>query len=76
MLLEDKETIFETDVFSDYIKVIEDFSGVSYPPYTTKESSMTDEQSTITRSYRIILDHMRSAIFLIGDGVLPSNDAR
>lgn len=76
MILEEKETIFETSVFADYVKVIEDFSGVLYPPYITKTSAMTVEQTATTRSYRIIVDHVRSAIFLISDGVLPSNDAR
>ena len=27
-------------------------------------------------SYRVIADHLRSSAFLIGDGVMPSNEGR
>ncbi len=47
------------------IKKIEFLSGKSYG---------TDEQ--ITRAMRIIADHVRSAVFIIADGIEPSNKER
>ncbi|MEX0673088.1 MAG: alanine--tRNA ligase [Candidatus Paceibacterota bacterium] len=53
-VLQNKESIFETDVFRDLMQAAGD---LSQDP----------------RAQRIIADHIRSATFLIGDGVLPSN---
>jgi len=54
-----KETIFETDLFEPVIKYLEKISGKKY----------RDNQ----RFFRIIADHIRSSVFLIADGILPSN---
>ena len=58
------KTVYETDLFSDIIKKIEELSGKKY--------TANDEY---TRSFRIIADHMRTATIIIGDdrGVTPSN---
>ena len=58
------KTVYETDLFSDIIKKIEELSGKTY--------TSDDEY---TRSFRIIADHMRTATIIIGDdrGVTPSN---
>ncbi|MEK7627177.1 MAG: alanine--tRNA ligase-related protein, partial [Patescibacteria group bacterium] len=53
------ETIFETDLFLPIIKKIEELSGKSY-----KDN---------IKNFRIIADHIRGSVFLIADGVLPSN---
>ncbi|MEI6587681.1 MAG: alanine--tRNA ligase [Candidatus Moraniibacteriota bacterium] len=51
--------IFLTDIFRKAIAEIEKLSGKKYED--NKEA------------FRVILDHLRAATFLIGDGVLPSN---
>ena len=58
------KTVYETDLFSDIIKKIEELSKKTY--------TSDDEY---TRSFRIIADHMRTATIIIGDdrGVTPSN---
>ncbi len=49
---------------------------------TSSESSSSDflsfslQTSTILKRFRIIADHIRSSVFLIGDGVIPSNEWR
>ena len=60
-VLNGKENIYETDLFSDLIKKVEELSGKNY-----KE----DE-----KSFRVVVDHLRAATFIIGDakGVTPSN---
>lgn len=54
--------IFNIDVFESPKKVLENLSCKEYG---------VDEKETY--AFRVILDHIRSATFLIGDGVLPGN---
>ncbi len=55
--------IFKIDTLRAVIRKIEELSGASY----TGESQ---------RSFRVVADHIRGAVFMIGDGVLPSNTDR
>ncbi|MCM8830406.1 MAG: alanine--tRNA ligase, partial [Candidatus Omnitrophica bacterium] len=55
---------YETDLFLPIIKEIEKISGYSY---TVEEKKP---------SFRITADHIRAAVFLIDENVLPSNEAR
>lgn len=54
-----KSSVFETDLFSDYISILENKSGKKY-----KEAR---------RSFEIIADHVRATTFLIADGGIPGN---
>ena len=53
--------MFQIDTLGAIIKEIENLSGKSY----------SNEQ--YTKSFRIIADHLRGAVFMIGDGIIPSN---
>lgn len=66
MSLQKKTSSYETDLFSPLINVICDLSQREYP-------SLEDAEG---RSVRIIADHIRAVSFLIGDGIMPSNDGR
>lgn len=59
-ILTGKKNAYETDLFLPTIKVIEDELG-------------SDVEQTIKR---IIADHMRSAVFLISEGVFPGNKSQ
>ena len=63
--LQNKTSNFETDLFIPLIDRIAGLSGREYPSH--------DEQDV---SVRVIADHLRAITFLIGDGVMPSNDGR
>lgn len=82
MFLQDKETIFDTDLFKDIFENIgkhytEQFwSSRDYPSYSVSETAMNDEERVITRSYRIIAEHINSSTFLLRDWVIPSNEWR
>ncbi len=58
----DNADVFMLDIFESSINKLEDLSGKNY----------TDSES-VQYSFRVILDHIRAATFLIGDEVFPSN---
>lgn len=58
----DEPDIFRIDLFDRARSEVERLSGIVYG---------TDE-GTI-KAFRVILDHLRAAVMLIGDGILPSN---
>ncbi len=64
-VLQDKISVFETDLLRSLIDHSGDLLGVRYG-----QSQRTDV------SLRIIADHVRSATFLISDGIIPSNEGR
>ncbi len=63
-ILQNKKSVYETDLFAPIIAKIEEISGKNY----------NDNEQT-TRAIRIIADHIRTSVFMIGDekGVSPSN---
>lgn len=61
MAMENDPDIFATSLFSPIIKEIENITHLSY----------TDEKNR--PPMRIIADHLKASVFLIKDGVLPSN---
>jgi alanyl-tRNA synthetase len=63
-ILQDAESIWDTDLFRPLIDEVSDLSG---RPYTDWESGFP---------HRVIADHARCVTFLISDGVLPSNEGR
>ncbi|MBN2123398.1 MAG: alanine--tRNA ligase, partial [Deltaproteobacteria bacterium] len=56
---------YDTDLFKDIIARIEETAGKTY--------GQNEKQDV---SFRVIADHARAAAFLIGDGVMPSNEGR
>jgi len=61
MAMENNPDMFETSLFSPIIHEIEKITNQSY----------SDEKNK--PSMRIIADHLKASVFLIKDGVLPSN---
>ena len=56
---------YDSDLFSDIIRLIEEFAGSQYGQ---------DKKNDI--SFRVIADHSRAVAFLIADGIMPSNEGR
>ena len=65
MVIQGKESVFDTDMFR---AVIDHFASLANTKYGN--DSRTDT------SLRVIADHARSLVFLAADGVLPSNEGR
>ena len=63
-VLTGKASVYETDLFEDAIQEISALTGKQY-----------DENEETTRAFRVLLDHSRTATFMIGDekGIVPSN---
>ncbi|HUG85857.1 MAG TPA: alanine--tRNA ligase [Euzebya sp.] len=70
MLLQDVPTVFETDVFKPMVDQAIDLTGTTYTGTFGDGSVESDTW------LRVIAEHARSTAFLIGDGVLPSNEGR
>ncbi|MBL0371381.1 alanine--tRNA ligase [Rhizobium sp. KVB221] len=62
-LLQGKHDNYDTDLFRALIAA-------------SMEATSTDAEGQRRASHRVIADHLRSAAFLIADGVLPSNEGR
>ena len=59
------DNIFEVDTVQNIMKHISKIAGVEY-----KKDAKTDV------SLRVITDHIRSTTFMVGDGIMPSNEGR
>ena len=65
VVVQDAESIFEVDTSRDLMNAIAEITKHHY-----KENGIDDI------SLRIIADHIKSCTFMIGDGILPSNEGR
>lgn len=64
-VLQGKKDNFDTDLFVSLIERVSDLCQREYP---------SKEKNGI--SLRVIADHIRAITFLIGDGIMPSNEGR
>ncbi|MEW6713820.1 MAG: alanine--tRNA ligase [Nitrospirota bacterium] len=64
-VLQGKKCNFDTDLFLPLIKRVEDISGKRYGAGHSSDVSM-----------RVIADHIRSAAFVLSEGLTPSNEGR
>src|ERR1700674_1919398 len=64
-VLQGKISNFDTDLFRPLMDFASRLSGKSYGSAPESDASL-----------RIVADHSRAAAFLIGDGVMPSNEGR
>ncbi len=55
--------VFKIDIFEKITTKLEDLSGTS---------KVYNESEEVRKSFRVIADHFRALIFMLGDGVVPS----
>lgn len=65
MVLQGKDNIFDTDIFTPICKTIRDMVDSTNPHTLSPDREK--------RAVRIIADHIRASVMLISDGVLPAN---
>ena len=75
MVAQGVKTVFDTDLFMPIISKIEQLTGLQYGDKTDEEYLKTDNKCWVDtrKEIRIIADHIRTAVFMIGDGAIPSN---
>jgi alanyl-tRNA synthetase len=64
-VLQDVISVYETDGYQAIMEWIASESGVAF-----------GESEKATKAHRILADHGRGMTFLVGDGVIPSNEGR
>jgi len=64
-VLQKADTDFETDLFLPIIKFVAQNAGIKYKEDKKKDLAL-----------KIIADHIRALVFMISDGIVPSNEGR
>ncbi len=65
-VLQNKKSNYDTDVFTPLLQGVESLTGINYSTTTSPNQV----------AFRVIVDHLRTIVFSIGDGVIPSNEGR
>ncbi len=65
VVMQDVGNLFEVDTVQAIMRQVEKLAGVQYKQNDEKDISI-----------RVICDHIRSTVFMVGDGILPSNEGR
>ncbi|MBA7621088.1 hypothetical protein ES703_28445 [subsurface metagenome] len=63
--MQGKPSVYETDLFAPLIEKASELCGKAY-----------GKDETTDRALRIVAEHSRAITFLIGDGIMPSNEGR
>jgi alanyl-tRNA synthetase len=64
-VLQKADTDFETDLFLPIIKFVAQNAGIRYKEDNKKDLAL-----------KVIADHIRALVFMISDGIVPSNEGR
>src|SRR3989338_11523327 len=67
-ILQKKDNVFETDLFAPLLDLLHQLAHLVERKNDLKPAQL--------RSLRIIADHLRGAVFMVGDGVTPLNMGR
>ena len=63
-MLQGKRNVYETELFAPVIEIVSEKSG-----------KRMDESEATTMAFRVVCDHLRSSVFILGDeqGIAPGN---
>lgn len=65
-VLQGKDSVYETDIFTPLIAATEKLTGIEY----------ANQNAQTKAAFHVLADHIRSASLIIADGASPSNDGR
>lgn len=65
-IIQDKDSVYETDLFMPIIRKTEELTGIRYDAANNE----------IKAAFRVLADHVRSSTMIISDGGAPSNEGR
>lgn len=66
LVVQNKDSVYETDLFAEIIQEIVTLTGQSY----------IDKTGEVKAAFHVLADHIRSSTFLIAAGCAPSNEGR
>ena len=66
VIAQNKDSVFDIDLFENIIKKIEELSGLRYE----------QQRAELKAAFHVLADHIRSSTFIIADGGAPSNEGR
>ena len=65
-VIENKDSVYETDLFAPILKHIEELTGLLYEKQDSEHKA----------AFRVLADHIRSSTMIIADGCAPTNEGR
>lgn len=65
-VMQNKDSVYETDLFIPIIQATEKLTGITY----------VSASAPIQAAFKVLADHIRSSTFAIADGCTPSNEGR
>lgn len=65
-VIQDKDSVYQTDLFTPYIARIEELTGKKY----------AEQDAQTQAAFHVLCDHVRSSTMIISDGGAPSNEGR
>lgn len=65
-VVQDKDSVYQTDLFTPYIERIEQLTGKVY----------AQQDAQTQAAFHVLCDHIRSSTMIISDGGAPSNEGR
>lgn len=65
-IMQDTDSVFETDLFSPLIQKIEELTKIKYKTASPEQKA----------AFKVLCDHTRAIAFTIADGAIPSNEGR
>lgn len=65
-VVQGKDSVYQTDLFTPYIARIEELTGKKY----------ADQDTQTQAAFHVLCDHVRSSTMIISDGGAPSNEGR
>lgn len=73
--LEGKSDAYQTDLFRPIIEKIEELSNLKYGDKSDEEYIAEDKRCwvDVRKSFRVLADHIRAAVFISSEGIIPSN---
>ncbi|MDD2935612.1 MAG: alanine--tRNA ligase, partial [Candidatus Pacebacteria bacterium] len=71
VMMQGKKSVYETDVFADVLFKINTLIGVE-----SNTNQIVYSPEKIRKAERIVADHVRTAVFILSDGVVPDKHDR